>query len=303
MSKATLRHSVEKGLAPFVSIGMPVYNGERYIREALNSLLNQTFADFELIISDNASTDATEEICKKYATKDSRIRYIRQPANRGASSNFKFVLDEARGEYFMWAAADDVWDQGWISGMLDAMNKTGSKAAFGIVQFINERSEEIRHYANNLIFEYRGAPLARQLNYFLQFEGTGKANPIYALWKIGNLRKIKIEECKYDYSMIFDLLKNADVAGYGDAKMYKRHHPDCAGGGVIKPTSRGVVGTLRIAWVHLTRPFHAGLISEYLRLSGSNMALFIAILPIKYLLAYWFLISNNRFTFRFHKTV
>lgn len=92
---------------PTVSIGMPVYNGERDIREALDSLLAQTFDDFELIISDNASTDGTEALCREYVVRDPRIRYIRQPANLGATANFKFVLDEARGEYFMWAACDD----------------------------------------------------------------------------------------------------------------------------------------------------------------------------------------------------
>lgn len=70
---------------PTVSVGMPVYNGEQYIREALDSLLAQTFADFELIISDNASTDGTKAICLEYAGKDSRIRYVRQTANRGGS--------------------------------------------------------------------------------------------------------------------------------------------------------------------------------------------------------------------------
>jgi glycosyltransferase involved in cell wall biosynthesis len=93
---------------PKVSIGMPVYNGEKDIRGALDCLLAQTFADFELIISDNGSTDCTGAICLEYAANDPRIRYIRQPENRGVSFNLQFVLDEARGEYFTWAACDDV---------------------------------------------------------------------------------------------------------------------------------------------------------------------------------------------------
>lgn len=92
---------------PKVSIGMPVYNGEKDIRGALNCLLAQTFADFELIISDNGSTDCTGAICLEYAASDSRIRYLRQPDNRGVSFNLQFVLDEAQGEYFTWAACDD----------------------------------------------------------------------------------------------------------------------------------------------------------------------------------------------------
>ena len=76
------------GPNPAVSIGMPVYNGERFIRDALESLLAQSFTDFELIISDNASTDTTERICKKYAARDSRIRYVKQSGNIGAALNF-----------------------------------------------------------------------------------------------------------------------------------------------------------------------------------------------------------------------
>ncbi len=91
-----------------ISIGMPVYNGGQTIRAALEALLNQTYKEFELIISDNASTDETQAICEAYASRDDRIRYVRQPKNLGSAGNFKYVLDEAIGEYFLWAAADDI---------------------------------------------------------------------------------------------------------------------------------------------------------------------------------------------------
>lgn len=93
---------------PLVSIGVPVYNGEATLRSALDSMAQQSFTDFELIISDNASTDKTAAICQEYACKDQRIRYIRQSENIGAALNFKFVLDQALAPYFMWAACDDV---------------------------------------------------------------------------------------------------------------------------------------------------------------------------------------------------
>jgi len=92
---------------PMVSIGFPVFNGEQTVRAALDSILSQTFKDFELLISDNASTDTTGLICLEYTKADSRIRYIRQPTNIGVLENFKFVLKEAVGTYFMWAACDD----------------------------------------------------------------------------------------------------------------------------------------------------------------------------------------------------
>lgn len=104
---------------PKVSIGIPVFNGEHCLRSALDSLLAQTVGDFEIIISDNASTDQTESICRAYAEKDQRIRYYRQPVNLGAEPNFLYVLDKAVCEYFMWAAADDVRSPDFIELNLD----------------------------------------------------------------------------------------------------------------------------------------------------------------------------------------
>lgn len=96
--------------SPLVSIGLPVYNGERFLRQALDSLLGQTLGDLELVISDNASADCTAEICLEYAARDARIRYVRQPSNIGALRNWNFVALQARGQYFKWASANDFCD-------------------------------------------------------------------------------------------------------------------------------------------------------------------------------------------------
>jgi hypothetical protein len=90
-----------------VSVGLPVYNGERYLECALNSLVAQSHADLEIIISDNASTDRTEEICRAFAAQDKRIRYIRQPENRGGAFNHTFVAEQATAPYFRWYSYDD----------------------------------------------------------------------------------------------------------------------------------------------------------------------------------------------------
>lgn len=100
---------------PLVSLGLPVYNGENYLRQALESLVAQTweggrFEDLEIIISDNASTDGTEAICREFAAADSRIRYFRQERNIGAGPNYNFVFRQSRGRYFKWAAHDDFMD-------------------------------------------------------------------------------------------------------------------------------------------------------------------------------------------------
>ena len=93
---------------PQISIGMPVYNGERYLREAIESILSQSFDDFELIISDNGSTDATPRLCRQFAARDYRVRLEFQPHNMGAAWNHNRVLALARGEFFKWASYDDL---------------------------------------------------------------------------------------------------------------------------------------------------------------------------------------------------
>ena len=105
-----------------MSIGMPVYNGERYLAEAIDSLLAQTFEDFELVISDNGSSDATEEMCVRYASRDDRIRFERHPDNIGAIPNFNRVFEVSRGEYFKWAAHDDVCEPTFLQACVDILD-------------------------------------------------------------------------------------------------------------------------------------------------------------------------------------
>lgn len=121
-----------------VSIGMPVFNGEQYVGGALASLLSQDYGDFELIISDNASTDRTAEICEEAQSKDQRVRLIRQPENRGAPWNFAFLAEEAKGEYFMWAAHDDLWAPNFVSACLAKLQASrGAMLCCTEIQFID----------------------------------------------------------------------------------------------------------------------------------------------------------------------
>ncbi len=110
---------------PCVSIGMPVYNGEAHVREAIESILAQTFTDFELIIGDNCSEDSTPRICREYAEGDKRVRYFRHQSNLGASKNFTFVFDQARGEYFKWAAHDDVIAPSYLQRCVEILDQCG----------------------------------------------------------------------------------------------------------------------------------------------------------------------------------
>ena len=94
-------------MTPRVSIGLPVYNGERYLAQALDSILAQDFVDFEIIISDNASSDSTQEICERYERLDRRITYSRLPENLGAAYNYNRLVGMSNGELFKWASHDD----------------------------------------------------------------------------------------------------------------------------------------------------------------------------------------------------
>ena len=121
---------------PLVSIGMPVFNGENFIAQAIASILLQSFEDFELIISDNASTDGTREICEKFAAQDSRIRYHPQPRNLGAAPNFDWCFEQARGEFFKWAAHDDVLREDFLEKSV-ALLKTDPKAVLCVYQVLH----------------------------------------------------------------------------------------------------------------------------------------------------------------------
>ena len=94
---------------PLITIGLPVYNSERHLPQSIESLLSQTYRDFVLVISDNASTDATPDICRRYASQDSRVRYYRNVVNIGLSGNFNRVFELNQSKYFKWATADDFW--------------------------------------------------------------------------------------------------------------------------------------------------------------------------------------------------
>lgn len=133
---------MENALTPpettqLISIGMPVRNEERHIATSLASLCHQDYDNIEIIISDNASTDGTLEICREYAARDPRIRIESRSANVGATANFTRVLDQARGSYFMWAAGHDLWSPNLLSACAGALDlNPGACLAFGSSQWI-----------------------------------------------------------------------------------------------------------------------------------------------------------------------
>ncbi|MDG4575564.1 MAG: glycosyltransferase family 2 protein [Defluviicoccus sp.] len=136
-----------------MAIGMPVFNGQNYIADAIESVLAQTFQDFELVIADNASTDATESICRAYAARDYRVRYHRSPYNRGAACNYELVYRlSSPTAYFKWLAHDDRIAPTFLAKAVAALDADPAAVLCNsLVQVIDDRGEEIRIYDSNLV--------------------------------------------------------------------------------------------------------------------------------------------------------
>ena len=213
---------------PLVSIGMPVCNGERFIQQALDSLLAQDYKHFELIISDNASADRTADICKSYATKDARVRYYRNETNLDIVANFNRVFELSSGEYFMWAACDDLWEPSYIKTLLEYLITTPSAVlAFSAFDNIDERHHQVRTYPH--LFELPSEDLFTRLqNYITQEEWLGKANLIYGL-----MRRTAVQEAGglkiwgrslwgIDMLVVFKLLTLGNLVLSPDLLFHKR---------------------------------------------------------------------------------
>jgi glycosyltransferase involved in cell wall biosynthesis len=135
---------------PEISIGMPVYNGERYISEAIESILNQSFPNFELIICDNSSTDSTREICEFYAERDGRIRYIRHEENIGGPRNWNYAFSCAKAPYFKWAPANDTIHLDMLAQCKEVLDgRPDVVVCFPRTILVDEKGKLLEYYAHD----------------------------------------------------------------------------------------------------------------------------------------------------------
>lgn len=171
---------------PLVTIGMPVYNGQAYLEEALNSILAQTFTDFELIISDNASTDRTEDLCRSYAARDARIRYVRNPVNLGAARNYNRLVDLARGKYFKWASHDDLIEPDFLERCVAVLEADpGVVLAYARNMMIDAQGHVMHHYEDRFHLP-SDRPAVRFRGFFA---APGMCNPVFGLIRLDTLRR------------------------------------------------------------------------------------------------------------------
>src|SRR5271168_1127589 len=205
-----------------VSIGLPVYNGENYLRLALESLLAQEYEHFELMISDNGSKDGTEAICREFAARDARIRYVRHAENRGSPWNFKYVVEQARGEYFLWAAHDDLWSPSFLGKCVERMERhPAAVLCCTEINFIDGAGRRSIHYANYKNIETLGKSATGRIHELIARIGWFA---IYGLMRTEATRKISLGISDYgcDVILLLELLLQGDFVKVPERLFYFR---------------------------------------------------------------------------------
>lgn len=217
------------GLPP-VSVGLPVYNGEAFLREALDSILNQTLSDFELIISDNASTDRTEEICRAYVKKDSRIRYFRNEKNIGAAGNYNQAFHASRGQYFKWAAHDDVCAPEFLERCVAVLESDRSAVlCYPATTIIDEKGNPLRRYEDEIEYLELAAP-ARFRSWIFRRPG-GECNAVFGVLRSSALKQTGLigKYMASDVILLGEMVLRGKVHKLPECLFFRRDHPNTSG--------------------------------------------------------------------------
>jgi glycosyltransferase involved in cell wall biosynthesis len=210
---------------PKLSIGLPVYNGEKLLARSIESLLAQDYRDFELIIADNQSTDGTSAICQRYAQSDPRIRYVVNKSNIGAAANHNRVVELARGEYFKWAAHDDECFPTMLSRCVETMDAAPPDVVMVYPQsvIIDEFSNVIGEYKRSIASD-ESAPHRRLAAVLRNVElGT----PMYGIMRTNALRKTRLIEGFHssDFVLFAELAMLGKIKEVPEMLFKKRFHP------------------------------------------------------------------------------
>lgn len=213
-------------MTQLVSIAMPVYNGERFIGDAIASILGQDHGDLELIVTDNASTDATQGICEDFARADRRVRYVRNPRNLGAAPNYNRGFELARGAFVKWAAHDDRISPNFLSACLSALNADpGASLAFARTICIDPDGNEV---AGPDVDETPAILDADPVDRFLRAVTLGgTCFPIFGVFRADALRRSTLHRSYYgsDRALIAEAAFLGRLLRVEDAVFYNREHP------------------------------------------------------------------------------
>jgi glycosyltransferase involved in cell wall biosynthesis len=209
---------------PVVTVGVPVFNCVDTIEGSLKSVLHQTYPSLEVLVSDNCSSDGTYEKLLRIASTDDRVRLFRHERNVGAPANFEWLANNANGQYFMWAAGDDLHDAGWVEALLRA-NRDHGRAAFGSVVVVAWRGNPVPHPSGNKNLAFPGPRFYRRARFFLQPSLEGKPNLVYSLMTTQQARRVAPFFALGDHGDIvgvFDLLKSTPIVTVPTVRLYKR---------------------------------------------------------------------------------
>jgi glycosyltransferase involved in cell wall biosynthesis len=212
---------------PRLSIGLAVFNGEKFIRQAVESLLHQSFEDFQLIISDNASADHTEEICRGFAAQDSRVRYYRNDRNYGAARNFNRTFELAASEYFKWAAHDDVCAPSFLERCIDALDRTPTSVlCYTDSAIIDEHGHHVRDYEDRC--ETR-SPDAHE-RFRIALDNFVLSNPLFGIVRSDAFRSTRLlgRYVASDAVLLAELALRGEIVKVPELLFYRRDHPDRA---------------------------------------------------------------------------
>lgn len=212
---------------PLVSIGLPVFNGARFLSQAIDSILAQSFTDFELVISDNGSTDETPDICQRYTAADPRVRYFRLNQNMGAAFNYNRVFGLSRGTYFRWAAHDDIISPHFLQVCLDVLGSHIQIADSPAIVYprsawIDENGNVI-HLDRCPMHITASSALRRGLH---AVNHMSNGNPIFGLIPRETLRKTRLIDSfiTSDYVLIFELALSGDIVRVDEVLFHRRFH-------------------------------------------------------------------------------
>jgi glycosyltransferase involved in cell wall biosynthesis len=207
-----------------VSIGVPVYNGDRYLSEALQSLADQTFSDFEVIVSDNGSTDRTRAIVESFVDRDDRFRYRRQATNRGAAWNFNEVARLATGDYFKWASHDDVHAPGFLARCVDVLDAAPDDVVLCYPRtiMIDAAGSPIGPYQDEL--DLRSPQPSRRFDAYLR--NYTKSNAIFGLHRRDRLMETRLlgNYVSSDLVLLAEIVLNGQVWEIPEELFYRRQH-------------------------------------------------------------------------------
>lgn len=195
-----------------VSIGIPIHNGAKTLKCALNSLVNQTHKNIEIIISDNNSSDDTFKICSKYAETDKRIMLFKQNLTLSPIENFKFVFDQSSGEYFMWAAADDTRSHNTIEDCLSTIINNHKCVAATNMEFLGKSN------GNNI--EMVGTVFERAKLFLKKSDSYGL---VYSLTKTSLIKDFKFPKKTFyatDWVYICYLIKYGEIRRSSKSETY-----------------------------------------------------------------------------------